>query len=157
VRSGHSGLELRIPPLVVVLLLGAAMWWLASLAPELTVGYPGRVPAALAMLVLGIVVIIAALREFKRHQTTPDPTRPETSTAVVKTGIYSVSRNPMYLGMVLLLIAWGIKLSNPIAVLGPIVFVLYMNRFQIAPEERALAKIFGAPYEQYLRSVRRWV
>lgn len=155
--TGHDGLELRIPPMIVLVLLGAVMWSLASLSPELQSEYAGRVPLAIAIALVGTAVVLAALREFKRHQTTPDPTRPETSTAVVRSGIYRFSRNPMYLGMLLWLIAWAVKLSNPIAPIGPIVFVLYMNRFQIAPEERTLAQRFGAPYEEYLRSVRRWI
>lgn len=156
-RSGHSGLELRIPPMIVLVLLGAAMWSLAYVAPELRTEYPGRVPLAIAIALVATAVVVAALREFKQHQTTPDPTRPEASTAVVRSGIYRFSRNPMYLGMVLWLVAWGVKLSNPIAPIGPILFVLYMNRFQIAPEERVLSQRFGAAYEEYLRSVRRWI
>jgi len=152
-----SALDLRIPPMIVVILLGGAMWGLARLAPGLYYHYPGRLPLAIAIGLLGLIVVMAALIQFRRQQTTPDPTRPEKSTAIVTTGIYSRSRNPMYLGMLLWLIGWGVYLSNPMVAIGPIAFVLYLNRFQIAPEERALTRSFGAPYQEYLRSVRRWM
>jgi protein-S-isoprenylcysteine O-methyltransferase Ste14 len=152
-----GALDLRVPPLVVVVLLGVAMWGIGRVAPGLYFDYPGRTVLACLVGLLGLVVVVIALSQFRRHQTTPDPIHPENSTAIVTTGIYGRTRNPMYLGMLLWLVAWATWLSNPVCVPGPIVFVLYMNRFQIAPEERALSASFGAPYEQYLRTVRRWI
>lgn len=152
-----SSLELRVPPMVVLVLLCGAMWGLASLAPSLDFRFPGRGLLAIAILLVGMFVVGAGLRAFARHQTTVNPTRPEASTAIVTTGIYARTRNPMYLGMLLAIVAWGIYLSNPIGALGPVVFFVWMNRFQIAPEERVLAKRFGAPYQDYLRTVRRWI
>lgn len=152
-----SRLELRVPPIVVLILVFGAMWGLASLAPSLELAYRGRGLLAIAILLAGLFVVVAGMREFARHRTTVNPTQPETSSAIVTTGIYGRSRNPMYLGMLLALVAWGVYLSNPVVAIGPISFFAYMNRFQIAPEERALTKLFGAPYQDYLRAVRRWI
>ncbi len=143
--------------MIVLILSFGAMWALAAAVPAAELQYPGRGLLAIAIMLAGIVVVASGLREFRRHQTTVDPTKPEAASAVVTTGIYRRSRNPMYLGMLLTLVAWGVYLSSPIAALGPVMFFAYMNRFQIAPEERALAKHFGAPYQDYLRSVRRWI
>jgi protein-S-isoprenylcysteine O-methyltransferase Ste14 len=86
-----------------------------------------------------------------------DPTNPEKSTSVVTGGIYRFSRNPMYLGFLLVLAGLAAYLSTPVTLAGPVLFLLYMNRFQILPEERILTKRFGADYENYLRRVRRWL
>ena len=82
---------------------------------------------------------------------------PDRSAALVAGGIYRSSRNPMYLGFLLLLAAWACWLANPLALAGLPAFVLYLNRFQIAPEERALRARFGDAYDGYARAVRRWL
>ena len=76
---------------------------------------------------------------------------------MVSTGIYRVTRNPMYLGLSLVLVAWAVFLSSAWALLGVAAFVLYMDRLQIAPEERALSKLFGSEYTAYRAKVRRWL
>jgi protein-S-isoprenylcysteine O-methyltransferase Ste14 len=155
-----KSLELRVPPVVVALVIAAGMWLARLLAPKLALGLslPLLPPSATiaAMAFAGIAIALAGVVEFRRAHTTVDPTNPGKSTAVVSTGIYRRTRNPMYLGFLLLLVAWAVWLANAIAYAGPIVFWLYMNRFQIAPEERILRERFGAPYEAYLQSVRRW-
>ena len=83
--------------------------------------------------------------------------KPQTTSSLVCSGIYRVTRNPMYLGLVFVLVAWAVFLSSAWALLGPMAFALYMNRFQIAPEERVLSSMFGASYSDYLSRVRRWL
>lgn len=151
-------LELKIPPVLVLLLVGAAMAAVdAAAVVPLELPLAGRAAAAGVLFALGVGVAVAGVLAFRRVRTTVNPTRPEASTAIVSTGIYAFSRNPMYLGMLLVLAAWGAWLADPLALLGPPVFVLWMNLFQIRPEERALASRFGPVYQDYLRSVRRWV
>jgi protein-S-isoprenylcysteine O-methyltransferase Ste14 len=94
---------------------------------------------------------------FRRAKTTVNPLKPETSAALVSTGVYSHTRNPMYLGMVLALFAWAVYLSSIWSLVGPAFFVLYITRFQIIPEERALDRLFGAPFAAYKTRVRRWL
>jgi protein-S-isoprenylcysteine O-methyltransferase Ste14 len=86
-----------------------------------------------------------------------NPMTPEASSALVVAGIFRWTRNPMYLGMLVVLIAWALWLSNALAFIVLPLFVAYLNRFQILPEERALQARFGAEFERYCRSVRRWL
>jgi protein-S-isoprenylcysteine O-methyltransferase Ste14 len=156
-----KSLELRIPPVVVALAIAAAMWVARAVAPELMLALSlplvPPVATAAAAAFAGIVVVLLGVAEFRRARTTVDPRDPAKSTSVVTTGIYRRTRNPMYLGFLLLLVAWAVWLAHALAFAGPVVFFMYMNRFQIAPEERILRERFGAPYEDYLRAVRRWL
>jgi len=150
-------LELKIPPLIVALILGVLMWLIAAVTPGLTAALPYRSVVAGAVLLAGVGVALAGVVEFRRAHTTVDPTRPDHASAVVTGGIYSLTRNPMYVGFLLLLAAWAAWLGNLPACLALPAFVKYMNRFQIAPEERFLSGKFGTPYDDYLRRVRRWL
>ncbi|HEV8366930.1 MAG TPA: isoprenylcysteine carboxylmethyltransferase family protein, partial [Pyrinomonadaceae bacterium] len=75
----------------------------------------------------------------------------------VSTGVYRFTRNPMYLGLLLTLLGWAAFLSNPASLLFVPIFVLYINRFQIKPEEQVLSSLFGAEYMAYKSRVRRWL
>lgn len=149
-------LETRIPPLVVVAILAAAMWGARLAVPALTTRY-GNLWVALVLLAVGVGVMEAGAREFRRARTTVNPLHPEKATAIVDTGIFRLTRNPMYLGMLLMLCAWVTYLANLVTLAGPVLFVLYMNLFQIIPEERALLQRFGEPYRAYLGRARRWI
>ncbi|KWT65470.1 putative protein-S-isoprenylcysteine methyltransferase [Comamonas testosteroni] len=106
---------------------------------------------------LGAAFCIAGVWSFQRARTTVNPITPAASTTLVVSGIYRVTRNPMYLGFALLLLAlamyWG-KLSGLLLV--PL-FMTYLQHFQIRPEERALQARFGALFAAYCRQVRRWL
>lgn len=101
--------------------------------------------------------MLAGLYEFQKAKTTFNPMTPDDASSVVTSGVYRVSRNPMYVGFLLLLIGWAIWLSHPLPFFLLPVFVLYMNRFQILPEERALSAKFGKAYDSYQQGVRRWL
>lgn len=150
-------LELKVPPLLVVLLVGAAMALASAALPALDYTVPGRRALAVALVLLGAAAASAGVLAFRRARTTVDPTRPETASALVAVGIYRVTRNPMYLGFLLALAGWAVWLSNVAACIGLPLFVLWMNRLQIAPEERALAQRFGAEFDAYRARVRRWL
>ena len=152
-----QALELKIPPLVVVAVMGLAMWIASKQIPTLSVTFAGRAWLAWTTLVLALVTLIAGVHAFSKARTTVDPRHPESSTAVVANGVYRFTRNPMYLGMLLALLSWALFLSNIAAVMFLPLFVLFINRFQIRPEERALTAKFGDAYRSYLRSVRRWL
>ena len=149
-------LELRVPPVVLLVLSGAAMWSFARFLPALNLGHAPRWLVLLPGIV-GIAVALAGIVAFRRARTTVDPTHPEKSSAIVTGGIYRWSRNPMYLGFLLILLAWAIRSGNAASALLLPAFVLYMNRFQIAPEERILEGKFGSAYVEYARRVRRWI
>lgn len=149
-------LELRIPPLALVLICAAAMAAIACTVPA-SMPIPGRWAIAGAFVLVGAAVALAGVMAFRRHKTTVNPLTPQQSSTLVAGGIYRFSRNPMYLGFLLALLGWGVYLGNWASVLLLPVFVAYMNRFQIQPEERALTQLFGPQFVDYARSVRRWL
>jgi len=93
---------------------------------------------------------------FRKAKTTVNPVKPHAS-SLVTSGVYAISRNPMYLGGFTMLLGWTIFLSNPLAFLFLPLYVLYLNRFQIAPEERVLTSLFGETYVAYQARARRWL
>ena len=97
------------------------------------------------------------IASFVRAKTTVNPMKPASASALVVSGLYARSRNPMYLGLLLILIGWAVYLSNGLAFLLLLAFILYMNRFQIEPEERALISLFGQEFVAYKSRVRRWL
>ncbi len=149
-------LETRIPPLVVVTICAVAMAVLAYAVPA-SVLVPARMVLALTLMVAGVLVVLAGVLAFRRQKTTVNPFTPEQSSSLVATGIYRFSRNPMYLGFLLVLLGWCVYLANWASALLLPVFVAYMNRFQIEPEERALTQRFGQQFLVYSQSVRRWL
>ena len=152
-----NALELRIPPVAVMLVTAAAMWAVTHVVPSMHAAHPARLAVAVPLGCIGLLVALAGVREFRRARTTLHPQKPEATSSVVRSGIYGYSRNPMYLGMLLVLVAWGAWLVNLASLALAAAFVAYLNRFQIGPEERAMARNFGAAYEDYLHQVRRWL
>lgn len=133
------------------------MWGLAKLAPGLETDRAPRVIAAVPLALVGAFFTGAGLRSFRRARTTVNPLKPEAATSLVSAGIYRVTRNPMYLGLALLLLAWSIYLASPWTLAIVAGFVLFIDRLQIVPEERVLAALFGPDFEQYRARVRRWL
>ena len=150
-------LELRIPPPIVGLIIAGGMWIVAHLSAVIQLPRVARLSLAVMLGAIGVGVALSGVLSFRRAQTTVNPLKPETSAALVSTGIYSFTRNPMYLGMVLGLFGWAVYLSSIWSLLGPVLFVLYITRFQIVPEERVLDRLFGAPFAAYKKRVRRWL
>lgn len=109
------------------------------------------------LLAIGIAIIAGGVAEFRRVKTTVNPTRPEAATAMVTRGVYMRTRNPMYVGFALMLLAWGIYLSNAASLAVIVGFVSYITRFQIAPEERVLEAKFGQSIRTYGAKTRRWL
>ena len=152
-----KALELKLPPLPLAVGFGVLMWTIDRWLPTQIDRSAIRTALALTIFGFALAVVVIAVRGFRKAKTTVDPFHPESASAIVTSGIYRLTRNPMYLGFLLALIALAVFLGNWISALVPLIFVLYMNRFQISPEERALRVRFGASYEAYLRSVRRWL
>lgn len=150
-------LDLKVPPLALVLLVAAGMWSASIFAPSFAWQFPHRQIAALFFASVGGLVAVLGVVAFRRARTSVNPTRPQSTTSLVRGGIYRVSRNPMYLGFVLALVGIACLLSNVLSRVFVPAFVLYMNRFQIKPEERALSAMFGQEFTTYMQSVRRWV
>src|SRR5262245_22635514 len=122
------------------------MWAVAHLPPILDLPIIVRLLVAVALAATGIAIAIGGVMSFRRAKTTVNPLKPETSAVLVSSGVYSFTRNPMYLGMLLVLFAWAAYLSSVWSLVGPVCFALYITRFQIVPEERALDRLFGASF-----------
>jgi protein-S-isoprenylcysteine O-methyltransferase Ste14 len=150
-------LELKLPPPIVTILTGLLMWVISLFVTPLPVPLLFRAVMAAALAVVGVACAVASFRRFLRAGTTIDPHHPEDASALVTTGIYARTRNPIYLGMLVVLLAWDLFLMAWPTIVGPIVFVLYITRFQIIPEERALTEKFGQAYTDYRAKVRRWL
>lgn len=152
-----SSLDVKIPPPAVAAAIAVAMWGISKLAPLLQLPNAVRLGAAAALMLAGIGFSAAGVQAFRRAKTTVNPTKPQDATSLVKSGVYRITRNPMYVGLSCVLLAWAVFLSSAWGLLGPVAFVLYIGRFQIAPEERALTKLFGRAYADYQAKVRRWL
>ena len=155
--ASMKALEVKIPPPAVAAAIAVAMWGTSRLAPLLELPSALRLGAAAATLLVGIGFSAGGVLAFRRARTTVNPTKPEQASSLVTSGVYRVTRNPMYVGLSCVLVAWAVFLSSAWALLGPVAFVLYIGRFQIAPEERALVKLFGGEYSDYQAKVRRWL
>ena len=134
-------------------LMGVVAAWM----PGVAISVPGRTAIAIAFGVAGGAVALAGVVAFRRASTTVNPLRPEGVSSLVTSGIYRVTRNPMYLGFLLALIGWAIWLGHPLSALMVPLFVAYMSRFQIGPEERVLRAQFGDAFGAYSATTRRWV
>lgn len=152
----HS-LELKVPPVALSLLLALVMWGATFVVPSVELPFVVRAIAALVLIVVGAGISLSGVVSFRRARTTVNPTKPNSTSTLVKTGIYRVTRNPMYLGFLLILLGWAAFLSNVLAPVVAFAFVPYMNRFQISPEEKTLSAMFGAEFSAYESKVRRWL
>ncbi len=151
-------LETKIPPVVVGALAGLLGWGVGRLdlddAPlDNTVGLVIGVVLGL----VGAAIGAAGVVQFQRAATTVNPHSIHQASNVVYSGIYRFTRNPMYAGMLLIVVAWCAALGTIVgAVVAAVVFVASITRFQIIPEERMLTDKFGAVYSHYCGRVRRW-
>lgn len=150
-------LELKIPPLALCALVAAVIVAVGHFFPSTNAPFPGHRVVAIALLLIGIAVAVVGVAQFRAAKTSVNPMVPSRASAIVATGVFSLSRNPMYVGMALALLglaAW--RSTVPGYVLVPL-FCLYMTEFQVKPEERALVARFGEEYSEYMVKVKRWV
>lgn len=150
-------LKLKVPPPVVALTTAALMWIASRSARPMTLSTSIRATLALLVAGTGLVLGIAAMRTFSRAGTTVNPMKPQATTVLVTHGVYRFSRNPMYVSLLLYLAGFALFLANWASPVGLLLFIIYMNRFQIAPEERVLEERFGGDFDAYRRTVRRWI
>ena len=152
-----DALELKVPPPLVALVAALGMWVISRLTSDFEVDAALRAAVVVVIALIGGAFDVAGIAAFRRARTTLNPMKPEAASSLVTGGIYRVTRNPMYVGLLFVLVAWAAFLWAPWAMLGPILFVTFMNRFQIRPEERTLMRTFGDDYARYKIAVRRWL
>ncbi|TXH73359.1 MAG: isoprenylcysteine carboxylmethyltransferase family protein [Lysobacteraceae bacterium] len=150
-------LETKIPPPLVMLGVAALMWMCSRQWPWFVIGTSWRFPLALAIAVAALILGAMSVLPLRRARTVLSPMRPQDSSALITSGPYRYSRNPMYVGLALLLLAWAVWLGHWPAGSLLLLFVAYVDRFQIRAEERALSARFGAEYAAYRMRVRRWL
>ncbi|MEO8344636.1 MAG: isoprenylcysteine carboxylmethyltransferase family protein [Betaproteobacteria bacterium] len=150
-------LELKIPPPLVALLVAAAMWGISVPASRFEISEMVRYVAVFTIAIVGVGFAASGVLAFRRAHTTINPHKPGDATSLVSSGVFRLTRNPMYLGLSIVLLAWALFLSSAWVFLGPFAFVLYIDRFQIAPEERVLSQLFGPAFAEYQSKVRRWL
>ena len=148
---------MKIPPGVLVVLTAAFMWLASAVTPATVFAIPGRSLGAAIFMLTGVIISGLGFAAFRRAKTTVNPMKPGSASVLVEGGIYRLTRNPMYLGFLVVLLGWAMSLSNLVAFLLLPVFVFYMNRFQIEPEEKALVALFGQSFVAYKTRVRRWL
>lgn len=148
-----------IPPPIVLLICGFLMWLTGRFTPSFDFEIPYRNILFWLIFLVGLLVLVSGLVNMIKRKTTTHPLRNSLmeATSLVSTGIFGYSRNPIYLGMAIMLVAWVIHLENWLAVLGVVIFVAFITQYQIKPEEEALEKVFGEEYVRYKAKVGRWI
>ena len=149
-------LALKIPPLLLMLLFAIAMWAFSDNTFSFILSKALRMTLLASAITLALLLTLAGALAFKKARTTVNPTSPESTSSLVTSGIYRFTRNPMYLGFFIALVGWSIFLADLSALVLALLFIPYMNKFQISPEEQTLTKLFGQQYIDYCHRVRRW-
>ena len=149
-------LEKKIPP-PIVFLITLLLIKVSSFSGLFLIASKIRIPLALLLIVIGIAIDIVALLSFCKMKTTINPLNPSATTSLVTTGIYAVTRNPMYLGLVFILLGASVYLENLLGVFFIALFIAYISRLQIFPEERVMQELFKDEFNHYCQQVRRWI
>ena len=147
-------LKTKIPPPIVTLLCIGIIYLFEN---KIEYSQPDFKAIGIIFLILGLIIIFLAVLKFIKIKTTVDPTRPHKTSNLVISGIYKITRNPMYLGMLFLIIAYTIYTNNVVGSITIPIFIFYINKFQIEPEEIEMRKKFGESFENYCKKVNRWI
>ena len=148
-------LDTKIPPPIVAIFIGVCIYFSRDWLPSFTSDH--LFYAGLGCEFLAVVINLTAIFSFIKSKTTINPVKPQTATSLVTTGAFAFSRNPMYLGLLLFLFGFALQVNIVGGIPLLLLFVLYIDRFQIIPEERALAEKFGQEFQEYAENVRKWI
>ena len=148
-------MKTKIPPPILALVMIVLIYLSSFFIESTKFNYQGSL--SVLVLILGLACAIPSFKLFARYKTTISPLKPSDATALVTEGMYRYSRNPMYLGLLLLTIASTIWFGTWFGIIVNILFIFLINFLQIIPEEEALLEIFGEEYEEYKKNVRRWM
>ena len=145
----------KIPPPIVTLVFGLAIYFSRSIFPDLSNAIFNIL--SILLVILGPFILISAVRSFKAHQTTINPINIDNATSLVVSGTFKYSRNPMYLGMALILLSLSFKFNLLGGIFFTLLFAIYITRFQIIPEEAVMEKLFGDDFKNYKSKTRMWI
>ncbi|WP_370087790.1 isoprenylcysteine carboxylmethyltransferase family protein [Ekhidna sp.] len=150
-------MKLKIPPVVIFFISLGMLFGLYYLIPELAYSFLYQRPISRIFLIGGALCALMGIVAFRTKSTTVDPLNPNKASSLVTHGIYQYSRNPMYVGMAMVLLGGVIRIGSPLGILAVLFFVWYLTQFQIKPEEETLRILFKEEYENYCQKVRRWI
>ena len=150
-----NGMNNKIPPPIVTLVFGLCIYLSKSFFPEFSFSILSSL--SIISFIVGISVLVTAIISFKNHETTINPISIEKASSLVVNGIFKYSRNPMYLGMSLVLLGLTFKFNVIGGLLFTGIFMLFITVFQIKPEEVAMEKLFDQEWKDYTKNVRRWL
>tara|TARA_B100000609_G_scaffold178203_1_gene157233 strand:+ start:99 stop:551 length:453 start_codon:yes stop_codon:yes gene_type:complete len=148
-------LNTKIPPPIIAILFAVLIFYFSDSFAY--VDLPFKIYFSLFFVLLGFFITFSSARNFKKKETTVNPIKPEEASQLVTDGFFKITRNPMYLGMLLFLLGLSIYNGLIVGLVFLPLFVGYITFFQIIPEERAMIKIFGEDYKAYMKKVRRWI
>ena len=150
-------MKLKVPPALLFIVFVLIMRVTDQLFSYEIIASPYQQMVAYIVFGVGVIIGLLGVFEFRRRSTTVNPHKPENTSELVTSGIYQISRNPMYLGLLMGLVAVAIRLGNVSSMLLLPVFVWYMNVFQIKPEEEVMEEKFGQNFIRYMNTTRRWI
>ena len=148
-------METKIPPPIVTLMFGLAIYLSREMLPVVEILYSTYL--GIFLLLLGFFILIFAVRLFRKDNTTVNPLSPDQATKLVTDGIFKYTRNPMYLGMAFILSSISVFFNLLGGIFLVALFCAYITKFQIIPEERAMKDLFSHDFEKYTKSTRRWI
>ena len=148
-------LNTKIPPPIVTILFAVLIFYFSESFAY--VDLPFKIYISLFFVLLGFFITFSSARNFKKKETTVNPITPEETSQLVTDGFFKITRNPMYLGMLLFLLGLSIYNGLIVGLVFLPLFVGYITFFQIIPEENAMIELFGEDYKTYMKKVRRWI
>ena len=148
-------METKIPPPIVTLVFGLSIYFSRGIFQAVEIKYSFYI--GILLLILGLAVLIFVVRLFRKDKTTVNPLSPEQATKLVTDGIFKYSRNPMYLGMVFILSSMAVFFNLIGGIILIALFCIYITKFQIIPEERAMSNLFSQDFNKYKQATRRWI
>ena len=148
-------METKIPPPIVTLAFGLSIYFSRGMFPGVEVWH--SLYLGVFLLFIGFFILISAVRLFRKDKTTVNPLSPDQATKLVTDGIFKYSRNPMYLGMALVLASIAVFFNLLGGIILIALFCAYITKFQIIPEERAMSDLFSDDFDKYIKETRRWV
>jgi len=148
-------METKIPPPIVTLVFGLSIYFSRGIFQAVEIKYSFYI--GILLLILGLGILISAVGLFRKDKTTVNPLSPEQATKLVTDGIFKYSRNPMYLGMALVLCSIAVSFNLIGGIILIALFCFYITKFQILPEERAMSNLFSQDFDKYKQATPRWI
>jgi protein-S-isoprenylcysteine O-methyltransferase Ste14 len=145
----------KIPPPIVTLFFGLCIYY----SRDYFFSYEYKFLDILSYMffLIGLWILISAVNSFKKQSTTVNPIKIENASSLVTSGVFEYSRNPMYLGMALILLGLAFMFNVIGGIIFTILFTIFITKFQIRPEEEVMQRLFGEDFLKYKKNVRMWV